>query len=381
MNAVSIVMLIFALAGLVDRLIGNKFGIGKEFEKGFLLLGQLVLSMMGMIIIAPVLAELLSPVFDFVYDVLGIEPSIIPASLFANDMGGAPLAKEIAKNSQVGMYNAMVVSSMMGATVSFTIPLALGCLKKEKHRELILGLLSGIVTIPVGCIVAGFICKIPFVTLLLDLLPLIIFAVIIAVGLLLVPNVCIKIFNVLGALIKILVSLGLALGIIELLLGKDTLTNAIGKLPFNTEYVTGLIGRAAPASEGIAICLSAAVVMSGAFPLLYIVSKLLKKPMEAFGRALKINNDSTLGFLSTLANNVSTFEIMNGMDAKGTVLNSAFAVSASFILADHLAFTLSYEPSYLLPMMVAKITSGIAAVLFALVIYKKVGSKIAKGDS
>ena len=363
MNVVSIIMLCFAMLGLADRLIGNKIGIGKEFEKGFLLLGQLVLSMMGMIIIAPVLAELLAPAFDFVYNVLGVEPSIIPATLFANDMGGAPLAKEIAKNSQVGMYNAMVVSSMMGATVSFTIPLALGCLKKEKHKELILGLLSGIVTIPVGCIVAGFICKIPFVTLLLDLLPLIIFAVIIAVGLLLVPNVCIKIFNVLGVLIKILISVGLALGIIELLLG------------------VMLIESAAPASEGIAICLSAAVVMSGAFPLLYIVSKLLKKPMEAFGRALGINGDSTLGFLSTLANNVSTFEIMNGMDAKGTVLNSAFAVSASFILADHLAFTLSYEPSYLLPMMVAKITSGIAAVLFALVIYKKVGLKIAKGEA
>ena len=363
MNAVSIIMLSFAGLGLADRLIGNKFGIGKEFEKGFLLLGQLVLSMMGMIIIVPVLAEILSPVFDFVYNVLGIEPSIIPASLFANDMGGAPLAKEVAKNSQVGMYNAMVVSSMMGATVSFTVPLALGCLKKEKHRELILGLLSGIVTIPVGCIIAGFICKIPFVALILNLLPLIIFAVIIAVGLLLIPNVCIKIFNVLGILIKILVSIGLALGIVEILLGVK------------------LIESAAPASEGVAICISAAVVMSGAFPLLYIVSKLLAKPMSALGKTLGINNDSTLGFLSTLANNVSTFEIMNGMDAKGTVLNSAFAVSASFILADHLAFTLSYEASYLLPMMVAKITSGLAAILFALIIYKKVGSKIAKGES
>ena len=357
MSVVSIIMLCFALIGLVDRLIGNKFGIGEEFEKGFLLLGQLVLSMMGMIIIAPVLAELLSGVFDFVYNVLGVEPSIIPASLFANDMGGAPLAKAIAKNGQVGMYNAMVVSSMMGATVSFTIPLALGCLKKEKHRELILGLLSGIVTIPVGCIAAGFICGIPLLTLMLDLLPLIVFAVIIAVGLLLAPNVCIKIFNVLGFIIKVLVSVGLGLGLIELLLG------------------VRLVESAAPAAEGMSICLNAAAVMSGAFPLLFIVSKLLSKPMAALGRALGINDKSTLGFLSTLANNVSTFEIMNGMDSKGSVLNSAFAVSASFILADHLAFTLSYEPSYLLPMMVAKITSGISAIFFALLIYNKVYNK------
>ena len=61
-------MLFFALLGALDRILGNKLGIGKEFEKGFLLLGQLVLSMMGMIIIAPVIAELLSPAFDFVYN-------------------------------------------------------------------------------------------------------------------------------------------------------------------------------------------------------------------------------------------------------------------------------------------------------------------------
>ena len=88
------------------------------------------------------------------------------------------------------------------------------------------------------------------------------------------------------------------------------------------------------------------------------------------GNKLKINRQSTLGFLSTLANNVSTFEIMNDMDQKGTVLNSAFSVSASFLLADHLAFTLACEPSYLLAMMLAKITSGLFAILFSTLIYK-----------
>lgn len=363
MNVVSVIMLFFALLGALDRILGNKLGIGKEFEKGFLLLGQLVLSMMGMIIIAPVIAELLSPAFDFVYNVFKIEPSIIPASLFANDMGGAPLAKEIAKNNQVGMYNAMIVSSMMGATISFTIPLALGCLKKEKHKELILGLLSGIVTIPVGCLVAGFICKIPFLALILDLLPLIIFAAIIATGLLLFPGACIKVFNVLGVIIKVIITVGLALGMVELLLGKKP------------------IASAAPAAEGALICLNAAVVMAGAFPLLFILSKLLAKPMDMLGRALGIEKNSTLGFVSTLANNVSTFEMMNEMDKKGTVLNSAFAVSASFILADHLAFTLAFEPSYLLPMAVGKIVAGICAVIFALAIYKRTASKLVEKEA
>ena len=361
MNVISVIMLGFALAGALDRILGNKLGIGKEFEKGFSLLGQIVLSMLGMLILAPALADVLMPFFDFVYDVFKMEPSIIPTMLFANDMGGAPLAKEIAQNSQLGMYNAMVVSSMMGATISFTIPFALGCVKKEKQNDLILGLLCGVVTIPVGCLVAGAMCRIPFVSLILNLLPLIIFAVIIAFGLLFFPKACIKVFGVIGAVIKIVITFGLALGMIELLLGK--------KLIANTGDVT----------EGVMICFNAVVVMSGAFPLLSILSKLLSKPMAKLGGKLGINEKSTLGFISTLATNMPTFGMMNEMDKKGTVLNSAFAVSAAFVLAGHLAFTLAFAPSYLFPVMIGKIVAGISAVIFALVIYNKVASKIANG--
>ena len=353
MNVISIIMTIFAALGAIDRIFGSKIGLGKEFEKGIILLGQLALSMIGMIIIAPVIAESLSPVFSFVYNQLGIEPSILPASLFANDMGGAPLAKEVAKNSTVGMFNAMIVSSMMGATVSFTIPFALSTLKKSKHKQFTLGLLCGIVTIPIGCIVAGFICKIPVTTLLLNLLPLILFSAIIALGLLYAPNVCIKIFSGLSFIIKAIITFGLVLGIIELLLSTKPIKSA-GNM-----------------QEAAAICVSAAAILSGAFPLLFIISKVLSKPMALLGNKLNINQNSTLGFVSTLATNATTFEMMNNMDAKGAVLNSAFAVSASFVLADHLAFTLSFSEDYLLPMMIGKVISGLSAILFAIVIFKK----------
>jgi DNA-directed RNA polymerase subunit RPC12/RpoP len=72
-----------------------------------------------------------------------IDPSILPSVLFANDMGGAPLAVEAARDRALGAFNAMVVSSMMGCTVSFTIPFALGGVPKELHRDMLLGLLCG----------------------------------------------------------------------------------------------------------------------------------------------------------------------------------------------------------------------------------------------
>ncbi len=363
MNVISIIMLSFAILGALDRITGNRFGLGKEFEKGFLLLGTLALTMIGMIVISPLIAKLLEPCFAFVYNTFKIDPSIITSSIFANDMGGAPLAKEIARDNRIGMFNGLVVASMMGATISFTVPVALGCLKKEKHKELMLGLLCGIVTIPLGCFVAGMISDIPIGLLLLNLLPLLLFASIIATGLILIPRICIKIFNILGTVIKILITVGLCLGMLEFLL--------------DFKPIAGL----APFEEGAVVCLNAAIVMSGAFPMLHILSKLLAKPIKKLGAFLKINEKSTLGFVATLANNVSTFEMMNEMDPKGTVLNSAFAVSVSFILADHLAFTLAFDATYLWMMMVGKLVSGIFAILFALIVYSRIGSTVIAEES
>lgn len=348
LNFVSVFMLCFAVLAAIDRILGNRFGLGKQFERGFMLFGTMALSMIGMIILSPAIANLLSPVLGFFSEVLHVEPSIIPATFFANDMGGAPLADGVSVNRALGTFNALVVSSMMGATVSFTLPYALGAVPAEKHTKMLLGFLYGIVTIPFGCFIAGLFCRLPIGLLLLDLLPLFLFSVLIAVGLMLCPSVCVKIFSVLGAFIKILITVGLVLGMIRFLTG--------------FEVIKGL----ATLEEGAAVCLNASVVMAGAFPFLYLLSRILTKPMQALGRVLSVNETAALGFVSTLATNVTTFEMMKDMDDKGTVLNSAFTVSAAFTFAGHLAFTLAYDAAYILPMIVGKLSAGVLALLLAI---------------
>ena len=173
MDAVTIVIVVFSLLGALDRIFGNRLGLGKQFEKGFMLFGSMALSMIGMIALSPLIAEWCKPLFSFFSDTLHIDPSIIPAALFANDMGGAPLAKAVAIDSEIGMFNALIVSSMLGCTVSYTIPYALGMVNPKQHRELMLGLLCGIVTIPPGCFVSGVMLHLPMGALLKNLLPLV----------------------------------------------------------------------------------------------------------------------------------------------------------------------------------------------------------------
>jgi len=134
MNPITIVVLIFSVIGAADYLLGSRFGIGREFEKAFSLFGSMALSMLGMIVLAPAIGVWLTPAFEGFYRAFGIDPSIIPASLLANDMGGMPLAQSICKSEAIGNYNAFIVSSMMGCVISFTIPFSLGMVKQNQRK-------------------------------------------------------------------------------------------------------------------------------------------------------------------------------------------------------------------------------------------------------
>ncbi len=354
MNFLSVFMAVFSVLGALDLIIGNKFGIGKEFEKGFMLFGNLALSMIGMIVIAPIVGNIIAPVSEVIYNYTHIDPSVFPAMIFANDMGGAPLAASIAKSESFGLFNGLVVASMMGCTVSFTIPFALNTVKQENHKFVLFGFLCGILTIPVGCFVAGIIAGVQIASLLLNLMPLIIFSALIAVGLIYLPKLCIRIFMVLGNILKTLIIFGLALGIISFLTGY--------------EVIKGLETM----ENAAMICLNASVVMTGAFPFLYILARIIKKPLGAMGKKLEINEASTMGFFNSLAASITTFNEMERMDKKGIVLNSAFAISAAFVFADHLAFTMSYNSDYIAAVIAGKLISGILAVFAAAVLYKKI---------
>lgn len=352
MNAITIVVLIFSLFGAADFLIGNKIGVGKEFEKAFSLFCPMALSMLGMIVIAPAIGVWLTPFFEWFYEMFNLDPSIIPSSLFANDMGGMALAQAITKSKAIGNYNAFIVSSMMGCVISFTIPFSLGIVKKNQHKELFLGLLCGIVTIPIGCFVAGLICKINFIVLLVNLLPLIILAVIVGVGLIFLPNLCIKCFEIFGFFMKTLALAGLVCAIFTFL----------SKVELSPDFDTF--------ENAAFICANACVTLSGALPFMFIVSKLLNKPLNKLGAKIGVDGISALAFLGSLVTNASSFGVMEKMNKKGVVLNSAFAVSASFVFGSHLAFTMVFDNSYILPMIIGKITSGICAVILALFVYK-----------
>ena len=145
-----IIMAAFAVAGAVDKILGNRLGLGKEFENGILAMGSLAMAMLGIITIAPVLANLLKPVVVPVYQFLGADPAMFAGTFFACDMGGAVLAREMTADPQAALLGGVLAGAMLGGTIVFSIPVAMGILREEDRPAMAKGMLAGFVTTPVG---------------------------------------------------------------------------------------------------------------------------------------------------------------------------------------------------------------------------------------
>ncbi len=139
------------------------------------------------------------------------------------------------------------------------------------------------------------------------------------------------------------------------------------------EELTGfvIIPGLAPISEGFQTVGEIAIVLAGAFPLVYTLTKLLKKPLLKLGRLLRINETAAAGLLASLANSIAAFERLHAMDSRGKVVNVAFAVSAAFVFGDHMGFTAGFAPEMLPAVIVGKLTGGVTAVAVALLLTRK----------
>ena len=346
----------FALLGAIDKIAGNKFRLGTAFEKGLMTAGPLILSMTGMIVLSPVLADALSGALVPLCGKVGIDPSVL-SGFFPVDAGGASMAYNLSEDAPMRAYHGIIVASMLGATICPAIPLSLQMTDKKIHPDVLTGLLCGIATIPLGCMVAGLFVGCAVLPLLVNSIPLLVISGLICWGLLKKPQFVVRLFGWIGKLLMAFVLFGLLVGMLA---------------QFGDIHI---FKNAAPLSESFVIVGNIAVILAGVFPLLEILSRLLKKPMAALAKRIGVTDNAVLGFMTNLANSIPVFSMLEDMDKKGRILNMAFAVSAGYVLGDHLAFILSYDRSYALPMVLGKLIGGLAAIALGLLICKKDSKK------
>ncbi len=378
-SVIMMIMMIFMLVGAVDKIRGNKHGYGEKFEEGFNAIGPLALSMAGVVAAAPVLAKLLGPIITPIYTVVGADPSMFATTLLACDMGGYPLAMEMAGNPSVGSFAGLILGTMMGPTIVFTIPVALGILAKEDRPYLGAGVLAGMITIPLGCIVGGLVMnamtdyKMSFGAIIVNLIPVIVIAALIVLGLWFAPAKMISGFSVFGSGVTIVITALTAIAVFEQITG---IMFPLFDVMATPDEATGLT----PLNSGLLTCGQIGIVLIGAFPMVEWITRTFGKGLGKVGSALGMNDKASAGLVATLANNIATFNILGQMDPKGKLLNVAFAVSAAFVFGDHLGFTAGVDQTMVTPVIVGKLVAGITALLVANLLAPKLLAKIQVSD-
>lgn len=372
-SVIIMIMMIFMIVGAIDRIRGNKLGYGEEFENGFNAIGSLAIAMAGVVAAAPVLATLLGPIITPIYTAIGADASMFATTLLANDMGGYPLAMQLAADESIGNFAGLILGSMMGPTIVFTIPVALSIIKKEDRPYLGAGILAGLITIPLGCIAGGLVMnmtpyKMDIGRILINIVPVIIIAGLIVLGLWFLPLKMITGFNHFGNFVTIAITIFTAIavfqyqtGILFPLFDVMVLPDADGVIPLENGLLTcGIIG----------------ITLIGAFPMVKWITKTFGGALGKIGGALGMDEKGSTGLVATLANNIAMFNIMGDMNAKGKLLNVAFAVAAAFVFGDHLGFTAGVNPDMIFPVVVGKLTAGITALILANILAPKLLSKI-----
>jgi ethanolamine transporter len=367
-------MMIFMLVGAIDKIRGNKLGYGEEFDNGFLAMGSLAIAMAGVVAAAPVLAIILKPIIVPIYGMLGADASMFATTLLANDMGGYPLAMELAANENIGNFAGLILGSMMGPTIVFTIPVALSIIKPEDRPYLASGVLAGLITIPLGCIAGGLVMnltpyKISLATILVNLIPVILIAGAIVVGLWFVPERMIRGFNKFGTGVTVLITIFTAIAVFQYITG---IRFPLFDIMVDADKNGGVI----PLEVGLLICGQIAIVLIGAFPMVKWITKTFGKSLEKIGSMLGMNEEGSAGMVATLANNIAMFNILDKMNPKGKIINVAFAVSAAFVFGDHLGFTAGANSEMIFPVVVGKLTAGITAVILSLFLAPKLLEKV-----
>ena len=375
-SVVMLIMMIFMLLGAIDKICGNKLGYGEKFEDGFNAMGGLAMSMAGVVAAAPVLRMLLGPILTPIYGIFGASPAMFATTLLACDMGGYPLAIQLAGDDvAIGNFAGLILGTMMGPTIVFTIPVALGIIKKEDRGYLGAGVLAGMITIPIGCIVGGLMMNtlapeyhLGIVTILQNLIPVIIIAALIVIGLWVAPGPMIKGFNVFGTGVTIVITALTAIAVFQQITGI--------MLPVFYIMVENPADGSRGLDSGLLTCGQIAIVLIGAFPMVEWITRTFGKALEKIGAALGMNEAGSAGMVANLANNIAMFNIMGEMNPKGKLLNVAFSVSAAFVFGDHLGFTAGNNPDMIFPVIVGKLVAGVTAIIVANLLSSKLLAKI-----
>lgn len=373
------IIMISAVIGAVASIIDSESPLGKEFNAGLHAIGYIFIPVAGIMASIPYLSAFITAVISPVFQAINADPAMAATSIIAVDMGGYQLARELALSNE-GWIMASLTGFMAGATIIFTIPVGLAMLDKEDHEFMAVGIMCGVLSIPIGVLVSCLLLVVMQVAIrpeidatgaasyqlamgmmgvLRNIAPLVVFCAVLAAGLRLFPVLMIRLFLGFGRIMNAAITLVLVFSIVE----------------YFTEFFTWVFGHwgFAPiiADEedqfrALEIAGYIGIMLCGAFPMVWMLNHFLQRPMQWAGSRLGLSSAGTAGLLAASANVLAMFRLIKDMPPRDKVLVISFAVCGAFMFGDHLAFSANFQPTIILPLLLGKLAGGVAGFALAL---------------
>lgn len=354
-------------------------GLGKQFMDGLHTTGHIFVPAAGIMASIPLLTIIVEKGVGPIFKAIGADPAIAATTILASDMGGYQLAKALSESYE-GWVMAMIVGYMAGATIVFSIPMGLAMLDRRDHKYMSLGIMSGILSVPIGAFISTifvalfntnvrevistsanptYVFSISFLQILINLLPLFIFVIAIALGLKFFPDFMIKAFMVFGRVMDAFIKIVLVLSIVEIFTG--LFSKVFGGWGFDP-----IMADKADQFRALETAGYIGIMLAGAFPMVYLIRKYFSGGLSAVGKKFGISEVGSAGLLATCANILAMFSLVRYMPPKDKVINISFAVCSAFLLGDHLSFTANFQPTIILPVILGKFLAGCIAIGLAI---------------
>lgn len=343
------IITIFFCVGVLDYLLGDRLGVGQEFLKGLEAITQLLVLMAGMIVISPWISMIAAPSMAPFFSKIGCDPSLFAGLFLSSDGGGAILAGQMALTPQAGIYNGMVVASFMGITIMAIIPLVLSSTGAGRRDASVYGLLIGILTLPLGCVITGLLAKIELKIILLNTWPVLGIAVILTLLFVFFQRMLLPVFQAISFLVRAMALLGFSLGVLRELC-------AIEPLP-------GMI----PLTEVFPVICNIGVYLSGILVLMKFLQRIFGRAIARVGHFLGIQEQTVAGLFLSAANPIPIITDLDRLNNRDCLLTVAFSTGACFAVGDYLAFSMQFNPAIAIPLMTGKIITGVMGLIIGVV--------------
>lgn len=347
MNGFIVLLLLFALLGAVDKILGGRWGLGESFDEGLSRMGSLCLSMMGIYCIGIMAIRSSASFWQEAQQWLPFDPSLLIGAVLAPDMGGYAIAKEIAANPELAVFSGVLVSSTLGGALSFLIPIFLGSLPSREIPTVMEGLVRGVIVLPLALCVGVALLGLPLGESLRCLWPICLLCLLLFLCLRFLPRGTTRALSAFGEAIRVLSVVLFCIAVAAVFFPQWGLVD--GSLIY----------------EILEIVFRIAVAVSGSSVLSALILRRAKKPMAFLAGKLGVNEYAVVGLALSLASSVAMLPLFEKMDRRGKLMNAAFSVSAAFVMGGQLVFIASVETPHVTTIyMLTKIIGGIAALIF-----------------